>query len=182
MKQTSILILFAVVSLFTANPVSTWAAEQNSLRDVIYQHNKAVLDSSRVKYGARHTADDYNIDGKYKAAFVDLNDDGLVDALVLFDAPEYCGSGGCRLEIYHGTKTGFAFLSGSTITREPIYLLSEKRYGWHSISVFIAGGGVDEGQVIMRFNGSKYPLNPSLQPKAKKNELKDARTLTFIKP
>ena len=113
----------------------------------------------------------------YKYAFVDLNDDGIDDAVVLITDNEYCGSGGCTFVIFRGVAGGFKPVSSSTITREPIFLLTEKNKGWRTLSVLIDGGGVESGQVIMRFNGKKYPGNPSMQPKAKKNDLKNAKTL-----
>lgn len=113
----------------------------------------------------------------YKYAFADLNDDGIDDAVVLITDNQYCGSGGCSFVIFRGVAGGFKLVSSSTITREPILLLPEKKKGWHTLSVFVAGGGANAGQVMMRFNGNKYPGNPSMQPKAKKNDLKDAKTL-----
>jgi len=113
----------------------------------------------------------------YRFAFVDLNDDGIDDAVVLITDNQYCGSGGCSCLIFQGVAGGFKFVSSSTITREPILLLTEKKKGWHTLSVFVAGGGAKPGQVMMRFNGKKFPGNPSMQPKAKKNDLKGAKAL-----
>jgi hypothetical protein len=113
----------------------------------------------------------------YKYAFVDLNDDGVDDAVVLLTEAAYCGSGGCSLLIFRGVAGGFALVSSSTITREPILLLQEKHNGWHSLSVMVSGGGVRPSQVLMEFDGAKYPYNPSTQAKAKKNNLKGAKTL-----
>ncbi len=113
----------------------------------------------------------------YKYAFVDLNDDGIDDAVVLITDIHYCGSGGCSFVIFQGVAGGFKIVSSSTITRAPILLLPEKKKGWHTLSVFVAGGGAKPGQVMMRFNGKKYPGNPSTQPNAKGNDLKGAETL-----
>lgn len=113
----------------------------------------------------------------YKHAFADLNDDGIDDAVVLITDNQYCGSGGCSFIIFRGVAGGFKLVSSSTITREPILMLAEKKKGWHTISVLVAGGGAKPGQVMMRFNGKKYPGNPSIQPTAKKNDLKGAKTL-----
>ena len=114
---------------------------------------------------------------QYKYAFADLNDDGIDDAVVLITGRDYCGTGGCSLVIFKGTAGDFKLVSSSTITREPILLLQEKNHGWHSLSVLISGGGASSRQVLMRFNGAKYPYNPSMQPKAKKNELTGAKAL-----
>lgn len=117
----------------------------------------------------------------YKHAFADLNDDGLDDAVVLITDNQYCGSGGCSFVIFQGVSGGFKVVSSSTITREPILLLPEKKKGWHTLSVFVAGGGTKSGQVMMRFNGKSYPGNPSMQPKAKKNNLNGAKSLVSDK-
>jgi hypothetical protein len=108
-----------------------------------------------------------------------LNDDGIDDAVVLITNQAYCGSGGCSLVIFKGIAGGFKLISSSPITREPIRLSPEKRDGWHTLSVLVDGGGVEPGQVLMRFNGTSYPNNPSMQLKAKNDELKDVKTLMF---
>jgi len=113
----------------------------------------------------------------YKHAFADLNDDGIDDAVIIITDNQYCGSGGCSSVIFQGVAGGFKLVSSSTITREPILLLTEKKKGWHTLSVFVAGGGAKAGQVMMRFNGKKYPGNPSTQPKANDDDLKSAKTL-----
>jgi hypothetical protein len=113
----------------------------------------------------------------YRHAFSDLNEDGIDDAVVLITDNQYCGSGGCSFVVFQGVAGGFKIVSSSTITRAPILLLPEKKKGWHTLSVFVAGGGAKPGQVMMRFNGKKYPGNPSTQPNAKENDLKGAETL-----
>lgn len=113
----------------------------------------------------------------YKHAFADLNDDGIDDAVVLITDNQYCGSGGCSFVIFKGVTGGFNVVSSSTITRAPILLLPEKRKGWHTLSVFVAGGGAKSGKVMMRFDGTEYPGNPSMEPKAKESDLKGAKTL-----
>lgn len=113
----------------------------------------------------------------YSYGFTDLNDDAIDDAVVLINDYRYCGSGGCSFLVFRGASGGFTHVSSSTITNEPILLLAEKKKGWHTLSVFVSGGGGESGQVLMRFNGKKYPGNPSMQPKAKKSDLKGAKTL-----
>lgn len=152
--------LIVMTLLSSSTPVR--AAQQDRLQEAIYRHNKAVLEGSAAKYGARYEAQDYEVKDKYKSALVDLNDDRIMDAIVLFDDPDSCGSGGCSLEIYRGTKTGFEFVSRSTITNEPIRVASEMVHGWRSLIVFAKR----KGDVLMRFNGTGYPLNPSMQRNA----------------
>jgi len=160
----------ASVALCSAQTSPAW---HERLRDAVYQHNKVVLDIARAKDGARVEAEDFVTDGKYRSAFVDLNDDTIADAIVLFDAAGFCGTGGCNLEFYRGTKTGLEFLSGSTISIPPIRVTSEKQYGWKTL--IVSSGGT--GTVLLRFNGSRYPLNPSLQPKATRAQINAALTV-----
>jgi hypothetical protein len=114
---------------------------------------------------------------EHKFALVDLNDDGIEDAVVLITNADYCGSGGCTFLVFTGVAEGYKLVSSSTITRAPVFFLKEKHNGWHTLSVFLAGGSVKKGQVLMRFNGKKYPGNPSLQPRAKKSDLEGAQVL-----
>ncbi len=110
-------------------------------------------------------------------ALADLNDDGRMDAIVLISDPDYCGSGGCTMVIFQGTAQGFKYISRSTITNEPVQLLPETSHGWHTLVVSVSGGGATPGEALLRFSGSNYPLNPTVQPYATPAELKSARSL-----
>lgn len=102
----------------------------------------------------------------FRYALVDLNDDGSRDAVVLINDSRYCGSGGCTLLVFRGNGQhghgSFELLSVSTVSREPIAVLGEKRHGWHTLTVTIGGGGIRPCAAIMRFNGQTYPTNPSI--------------------
>jgi hypothetical protein len=112
---------------------------------------------------------------RYRYALVDLDDDGIPDAVVLL--ADSCGSGGCNLAILRGTGGGYRVVSSSTIAREPIGVLSERRFGWHTLSVTVGGGGAKPGPVLMRFDGTRYPLNPTMQPYAGPRDLTSVRVL-----
>ena len=114
---------------------------------------------------------------RYRYAITDLNCDGLDDAVVLVSDSHYCGSGGCVLVIFKGTEYGFEVISRSTITREPIFRLTETFAGWHTLSVLVSGGGIHAGQVLLRFNGETYPYNPSMEPRATTADLASAARL-----
>lgn len=121
--------------------------------------------------------DHYKMDAaeavSYRHALTDLNGDGLPDAVVLLSGSRFCGSGGCNMAVFRGSKSGFTFVSGSTITREPIRVMTEKNAGWNALIVYTNR----IGDMVMRFDGSRYPLNPSTQPKASEAQLKAARIL-----
>jgi len=98
----------------------------------------------------------------FRQALTDLNADGQVDAIVLLLGSNWCGSGGCNMLVFRGTNDGFTFVSASTITNEPIRVSPENTQGWKTLIVHSKG----KGDVLMQFNGTHYPLNPSLQSKA----------------
>ncbi len=114
----------------------------------------------------------------YEFAIEDLNADGKKDALVLLTG-NFCGSGGCTLLILQGQSEGYKVVSASTVTRKPIALLSASNFGWRALAVTIGGGGMPSSQVLMRFNGKRYPQNPTLQTKVKQSDLEGSKTLEF---
>lgn len=113
---------------------------------------------------------------------VDLNEDSLPDAIVLMTDPDFCGSGGCSMLIFRGTRGSFELVSASTLARRPILILKEASKGWRSLSVMVAGGGAKSGQALMRFDGSRYPRNPSVQPLASASDLEGAFTVSLSQP
>jgi hypothetical protein len=115
----------------------------------------------------------------YKYALTDLNVDGIPDAVVFFSDPVACGLWGCSMSIYRGTATGFVVVSDHTPIKEPIYVLSEIKSGWHTISVRVSGGGVESMQTLLRFNGKKYPRDPTYQKQASSAHMKSAQKLVL---
>jgi len=114
---------------------------------------------------------------QYRWSKADLNGDAEPDAVVLLIDPEFCGSGGCTMLVFRGKGGAYEFVSLSTVTREPIYMLPETRHGWHTLSVRVAGGGIDAHAVILRFDGDSYPENPTLLEPAAPHALDGATKL-----
>jgi hypothetical protein len=106
---------------------------------------------------------------KYQMETIDLNDDGYDDALVLLIGPMWCGTGGCTLLIFEGLKDAARFVSDSTLVRGPITISSSRTKGWRDLIIKVAGGGAVPGKVALKFDGRKYPLNPSIQPRLDPN-------------
>jgi hypothetical protein len=115
----------------------------------------------------------------YRHALTDLDGDGALDAIVLVVTPYYCGSGGCSMVIFKGTAHGFRIVSDATITKQPIYVLPEVKHGWHTIAVYVSGGGAEAGHALLQFDGEQYPGNPSMQKRASPGDIKSARRLTL---
>lgn len=96
----------------------------------------------------------------YEVAYYDLNSDGLQDAFIYLNDRNWCGSGGCTALIFKGTASGLSFLSKTMIVNKPIIVSSAKSFGWFNL--IVNTGGI--GSVLLKSDGNKYPLNPSVQP------------------
>lgn len=104
----------------------------------------------------------------FKSAFVDLKDDGRFDVLVYISGPDLCGTSGCGLVILAPSKSTYKVITATTITWPPIRVLESKTNGWHDLGVWVQGGGVLPGyEAKLKFNGKKYPSNPSVVQRSK---------------
>jgi putative lipoprotein len=115
----------------------------------------------------------------FEYALVDLNSDGVPDAVVRLTARDWCGSGGCTMLILRGRAQGFTFVAKATIAQKPIKVSPEVLHGWHTLLVPVRGGGAQPGFALMRFSGREYPRNPSVQPQASAAQVTAATTLDF---
>lgn len=96
---------------------------------------------------------------RFNVAFNDLNQDGIDDAVVLLTGQEWCGSGGCTMLVFKGqSNQQFEFLSKTTLVDHPIYVMKYLQNGWKQLLVY----NPKHGQVMLKFDGKQYPLNPSL--------------------
>ncbi|WP_294120622.1 hypothetical protein [Sphingomonas sp.] len=99
----------------------------------------------------------------FKRADADLNGDGLPEALIY--NLDGCGSGGCTLVILSPKGKTFRVLLRSTVTQLPIRVLSTSTQGWRDIGVSVFGGGITKAYMAqLRFNGRRYPSNPTVAP------------------
>ncbi len=130
---------------------------------------KSDIDQALLAYFAK-TGDDPKYADPHKTAQIDLNGDGHQDALVLLQNPMYyCGTGGCTMLVFKGTKSGFEFISRSSLIRGPVLVSDTTTHGWRDLIVEVSGGGIAPKQVALKYTGSKYPLNPSMLPALTKN-------------
>lgn len=100
----------------------------------------------------------------YAAAFSQLTT-GPSDAIVYLSGNEWCGSGGCTTLVLAPDGQSWRVITKITITRPPIRVLNETTNGWHSIAVWVGGGGIQPGyEADLPFDGKSYPTNPSVPP------------------
>ena len=102
--------------------------------------------------------------GSYVAALRSLNGGASPQAVVLLTGPAWCGSGGCTLLVLQHDTQAWVLVSKTTIVRPPIRVLPQRHNGWHSLSVFVAGGITPGYTAILPFGKSGYPGNPTVAP------------------
>jgi hypothetical protein len=102
---------------------------------------------------------------RYFSAFVDLNGDGSKEAIVYLTGHGWCGSSGCTTLILAPKGASYRLVTSITITWPPIRILTSNTNGWHDISVWVQGGGIQPGyEAGLSFDGKTYPSNPSVPP------------------
>jgi hypothetical protein len=111
------------------------------------------------------------------ADYIDLNGDGVRDAIVIFTGSYWCGSGGCTMKVFAGRGRAFRLVSTSTLIRPPITVSDQKTNGWRDLIVEVSGGGMKPKKVALKFNGKEYPLNPSTQPPLPANTVIQGKVL-----
>lgn len=110
----------------------------------------------------------------YRYALADLNGDNRDDAIVLLVGPFWCGTGGCTMLVFRATdEGGYSFVSDSSVTIEPIRVGAGANNGWKNLIVDTKG----PGDVVLAFDGTRYPANPSTQPRATAAQISAAKTI-----
>ena len=93
----------------------------------------------------------------FKYAEYDLNGDGKNEILVGTTGPYFCGSGGCSIYLLDNQGNVINIFS---VSDYPVVVDTKKTNGWFDL--FIPSKGKHH---VMKFDGKKYPSNPSVQPK-----------------
>ena len=109
---------------------------------------------------------------QYRWLTYDLNGDGDEELLVQLD---WCGSGGCTLLVFENHEKEWRFNSRMTLVQSPIMLGQQTSHGWRDLIFNVGGGGTTPGQHVMQYTGVSYPINPSLAPKASKEQVSGVR-------
>ena len=108
---------------------------------------------------------DHDKTAHYIAAFQDLDGDGQPEAIVYLLSNDWCGSGGCSLFILAQQNGSWRTVTNIRITRPPIRVAAKTSHGWHNITVWVQGGGIEPGyEAELQFSGKTYPTNPTVAP------------------
>jgi len=107
---------------------------------------------------------------RFVATPVSLDDTTPME-LVYVSGQRWCGSGGCTAYLLKQEGSSFKVTQKFTLVRLPIRVLCSKSNGWRDVAMWVRGGGSSGHAVVLRFNGSRYPSNPSLAPAVTSAEL-----------
>ena len=101
----------------------------------------------------------------YFAAKADLDGDQRSEWIVHVAGPMVCGTGGCDSLVLTETDGELSLLTRVSLTRPPIVIAETSTNGWRDLIVHVAGGGILPGHdARLRFDGSTYPSNPTVEP------------------
>lgn len=106
----------------------------------------------------------------FKHTFVNLNNDGVDDAIVLLQGSSWCAADGCVMLVFRGMGTGFRVLSKSAATLENIRVSTSHSNGWLDLIVHSDGA-----ERLLQFDGMNYPPDPSILPVATQEQVDAAK-------
>lgn len=101
----------------------------------------------------------------YFAKQADLNGDGRPELIVHVAGPMVCGTGGCNTIVFTQDGEDLREVASISVTRPPIVVAETSSNGWRDLVVQVSGGGMLPGHsALLRFDGSSYPANPTVEP------------------
>ncbi|WLR54542.1 hypothetical protein LC048_19260 [Mesobacillus subterraneus] len=122
--------------------------------------NPALEDAFSKEFALKRGEDEV----RYYYNEIDLNGDGVPETFVYLTGPVVCGTGGCGGLVVERANGSYKVRSRFSLVRTPVFVSDSKTNGWKDLIMFVAGGGIEPGYRILRFDGKTYPLNPSIQP------------------
>lgn len=153
LRKVAVIALLLSSQMVGACVAHERAADEGSVRVFLRSYFKGPVDKTT----------------RYSAAPVRLGATGH-EVFVYITGRFWCGSGGCTALLLRPTDGSFKVIDRFTLVRLPVVVLPSKTNGWHDISMSVEGGGVLPGRMaILRFDGHKYPSNPSVAPKLPSN-------------
>jgi hypothetical protein len=115
---------------------------------------------------------------QYFAAKANLDGDEQSEWIVHVAGPMVCGTGGCDSLVFTETDAELRLLTRISLTRPPIAIAQTSTNGWRDLIVHVAGGGILPGRdARLRYDGSTYPSNPTVEPAEPISERGERRVL-----
>ena len=104
------------------------------------------------------------VSSTYNFVRFDLNGDKRREAIIMIKSPYgyWCGTHGCVMLVMRAHDNGFTLVNSIQPVREPIYISRTKTNGWNNLVVRISGRWSETKNTLLRFDGKKYPKDPSI--------------------
>lgn len=104
---------------------------------------------------------------RYYYNYIDLNGDGVNEVLVYIFEGHFCGTGGCDAYLFVKKRSRYVLRNHFEPVRNPIIVSENKTKGWNDLIFFNSGGGIVPGYYsLVRFDGTTYPSNPTIEDQA----------------
>ena len=97
-------------------------------------------------------------EARYADAFIDLNGDGVDEAVVYLAGQDWCGTGGCTTLVLMRTQNSYVLVGRISATRPPIRALRERTHGWRTLTAWISGATFEAYEAKYRFDGKTYSI------------------------
>lgn len=94
-------------------------------------------------------------------AAVDLDGDGSTEQLVAVLGSYACGSEGCTLLIFRQVGSTLALVAENGLFQSPLRSTGQRTAGWLDLTMPASLYGAQNGQRLLRFDGSTYQPLPS---------------------
>jgi len=89
------------------------------------------------------------------AQYIDLNSDDRLDAVILLEHRDYCGSGGCTALLLENTATGFRLVN-DIATSDYVSVQDCPGDGWCPLWIGTSGGGLPPAIEKYVYAGGRY--------------------------
>ncbi|EPY2286003.1 hypothetical protein ACTQ4P_15940 [Clostridium sporogenes] len=109
--------------------------------------------------------DQYEDSIRYYYNKVDLNEDGNPEIFAYVVGMPVCGTGGCSAAIFEDYKGEYKLLARFSLVNNPVIISNNKTKGYKDIIMNVYGGGIESFFALLKYNGTTYPSNPSIEPK-----------------
>jgi len=107
------------------------------------------------------------LNSQYEFTFVDLDENGRRDALVLMKLPYtyWCGWAGCPLLVFRADAARFSFISRTENVRGPVFIAHSMTNNMRDIILRTSGTNTPDRNVVLNFDGTAYTKNALSAPR-----------------
>ncbi|WP_233130267.1 META domain-containing protein [Synechococcus sp. 1G10] len=94
--------------------------------------------------------------GSYVYARYDLNGDGRDEVFAYLMGSNFCGTGGCTMQIFRQSGNYYRLMNSFPITRLPVIISATRTQGWNDFWKRESGGGAPLTYVRHIYDGRRY--------------------------